>query len=233
MRPTEPSSHSCPAPNQDPVRDPETAHAFVPADTRQSAGPGSRPGPPPVSEGHAGEAARPTGDAATPPALPAQPQGEEPTPDATKEMGGPPQRTETPPPAAGLPQTGKPSRGADQQAIQHAGPPGMAANGSGEASTAGQRSAEPEEPMPNAGHEAGLHPPSDHGAQPAGRADAAPLATPAHHADASAPGEEPPRVRSRGNHTRQAPARGQQGSLTQPAQLQQRLFGCLHAVLHE
>ena len=112
---------------------------------------------------------------------------------ATEEMGGPPQRTEAPPPAADLPQTGKPSGGADQPAIPNADPPGMAANGGGEASTAGQPGAEPEESVPDAEHEAGLPPPSAHGAQPAGRADAAPLATPAHHADASAPGEAPPR----------------------------------------
>ena len=47
--------------------------------------------------------------------------------------------------------------------------------------------------MPDAGHEASLHPPSAHGAQPASGADAARLANPAHHADASAPGEAPPR----------------------------------------
>ena len=99
--------------------------------------------------------------------------------DATEEMGGPPQRTETPPPA------GKPSGGVDQPAIQHVEPPSMAANGSGEASTAGEPGTEPEEPMPDAGHKAGLHAPSAHGAQPAGRVDAAPLANPAHHADAS------------------------------------------------
>ena len=47
--------------------------------------------------------------------------------------------------------------------------------------------------MPEVRHEAGLHPPSAHGAQPAGRADAAPLTNPAHHTDASAPGKAPPR----------------------------------------
>ena len=41
--------------------------------------------------------------------------------------------------------------------------------------------------------EAGFHPPSAHGAQPAGRARAATLANPAHHTGASAPGETPPR----------------------------------------
>ena len=50
----------------------------------------------------------------------------------------------------------------NQLAIQHADPPGMAANGSGEASTAGQPGAEREEPMPDAEHGAGLHPPSAH-----------------------------------------------------------------------
>ena len=47
--------------------------------------------------------------------------------------------------------------------------------------------------MPDTRPEAGLHPPSAHGAQPAGRAGAAPLANPAHHTDASAPEETPPR----------------------------------------
>ena len=47
--------------------------------------------------------------------------------------------------------------------------------------------------MPDAWHEAGLHPPSPQGTQPPGRADAAPLATSAHHADANTPGEAPPR----------------------------------------
>ena len=70
--------------------------------------------------------------------------------DATEKMGGPPQRTETPRPAAGLPQIGKPSGGAAQPALQHADHPGMAANGSGEASTAGQPGVEPEEAMRDA-----------------------------------------------------------------------------------
>ena len=47
--------------------------------------------------------------------------------------------------------------------------------------------------MLDIGHEAGLHPPSAQGAQPAGRADTAPLAPSAHQADASTPGEAPPR----------------------------------------
>ena len=47
--------------------------------------------------------------------------------------------------------------------------------------------------MPDTGREAGLHPPSAHGAQPADRAGAVPLANPARHTDASAPGETPPR----------------------------------------
>ena len=113
--------------------------------------------------------------------------------DATDEMRGPPERTETPPPAAGPPHTEKPSRGVHQRAKPHADPAGMVANGSGEASTAGQPGTEPDNPMPDARHEAGHHPPSAHGAKPAGRADAAPLASPAHHAYASAPGEAPPR----------------------------------------
>ena len=107
--------------------------------------------------------------------------------EAAEEMGGPPQRTEAPQPA------GKRSGGVDQPAIQHADPTGMAAHGSGEASTAGHPGTEPEEPMPDTGDEAGLHPQSAHGAQPAGRADAAPSANSAHHADKSAPGEAPPR----------------------------------------
>ena len=112
---------------------------------------------------------------------------------ATETMGGPPQRTKAPPPATDLPQTGKPGAGADQPENQRAGPPGMAANGSGEALTAGQPRTEPEEPVPDAEHDASLPAPSAHGAQPAGRADTAPLATPAHHADASAAREVPPR----------------------------------------
>ena len=69
----------------------------------------------------------------------------------------------------------------------------MATHGSGKASAAGQPGTEPEEPMPDTGREAGLHPKSAHGAQPAGRARAATLANPAHHTYASAPGETPPR----------------------------------------
>ena len=69
----------------------------------------------------------------------------------------------------------------------------MAAHGSGEASTAGQPDTEPEEPKPDTECENGLRPSSAHGPQPAGRAGAAPWANPAHHADASAPGEMPPR----------------------------------------
>ena len=80
----------------------------------------------------------------------------------------------------------------DQPAVQHADSPGMAAHGSGEALTAGQPGTETEESMPDTGHEAGLHPPSAHGAQSAVHAGAAPLANWAHHADASAPGEAPP-----------------------------------------
>ena len=110
----------------------------------------------------------------------------------TETMGGPPQRTEAPPPATDLPQIGKPGGGADQPENQCAGPQGMAANGSGEASTAGQPRTEPEEPVPDAEHDASLPAPSAHGAQPAGCVDPAPLATPAHDADASAPGKAPP-----------------------------------------
>ena len=118
--------------------------------------------------------------------------------DATEEMGKPPQQTEAPPPAADLPargppQTGKPSGMADQPEDQRAGPPGMAASGSSEAPNVGQPGTEPEEPVPDAAHDAGLPPPTAQGAQPAGGADAAPLATPAHHVHASAPGEVQPR----------------------------------------
>ena len=184
VRSTEPSSPDCPAPNPDPG--PEPTRTTIPADAPRSAGPGSRPGPPPVSEGHAREAARLADDAATPLALPTRLQREEPTVGA-EDMQGPPQRTTTPPPV------GEPSGGVDKAAIQHADPPGMAAHESGEASTAGQPGTEPEEPMADARHGAGLHRPSAHGEQPAGCAGAAPLASAAHHADASAPGEAPPR----------------------------------------
>ena len=102
-------------------------------------------------------------------------------------MQGPPQRTTKPLPV------GEPSAGVDQPTIQHADPPGMAAHGSGEASTAGQPGAEPEGAKADAGREAGLHPLSAHRAQPAGRARAAPLTNPAHQADASTPGVAPPR----------------------------------------
>ena len=185
VRPTEPSSPGRLAPDQD--QGPDPAHTTVQAEAPRSAGPVNRPGTPPVLEGHAREEARRTGDAATPPPPTTSPQRQEPTVDATEKMREPPQRTETPPPAE------KPSGGVDQRAIQHADPPGIAAKRGSEASTAGQPGTEPEEPIPDTGKEAGLHPPSAHGAQPAGCAGAAPLANPAHHADASAPGEAPPR----------------------------------------
>ena len=47
--------------------------------------------------------------------------------------------------------------------------------------------------MPDTECEDGLRPPSTRGAQPAGRAGATPLANLSHHANASAPGEAPPR----------------------------------------
>ena len=47
--------------------------------------------------------------------------------------------------------------------------------------------------MPDVECDDGLCPPSAYGAQPAGRADATPLAIPAHHADTSALGAAPPR----------------------------------------
>ena len=69
-----------------------------------------------------------------------------------EDMQGPPQQTATPPPV------GEPSGGVDKPAIHHADPPGMAAHGSGEASTAGQPGTKPEEPMPDTGREADLDP---------------------------------------------------------------------------
>ena len=69
----------------------------------------------------------------------------------------------------------------------------MAASGSGEALNAGNPRTEPEEPVPDAEHDASLLPPTAGGAQPAGPAGATPLATPAHHVDASALREAPPR----------------------------------------
>ena len=104
-----------------------------------------------------------------------------------EEMRGPPQRTATPTPV------GEPGGGVDQPAIQHADPTNMAANGNHEASTAGQPDTEPEGPMPDTWCEDGLRPPSARGAQPTGPVGAAPLANLAHHADAIAPGEAPPR----------------------------------------
>ena len=87
----------------------------------------------------------------------------------------------------------EPSGGVDRPAIQHANPLNVVADGSPEASTAGQPDTEPEGPMPDTECDDGIRPPSASGTQPAGRADAAPLANLAHHADTSAPGEAPPR----------------------------------------
>ena len=53
IRAREPSSPGRPAP--DPGPGPDRAYTTVPADTPRSAGPGSLPGPPPGSEGHARE----------------------------------------------------------------------------------------------------------------------------------------------------------------------------------
>ena len=183
-RPAEPSSPGRPAPSPDPGPDPE--RTTVPADAPQPAGPGSRPGPPPLSEAQAQEAAQPADNEATPPAPPTHAQRGEPTVGA-EEMRRPPQRTATPTPV------GEPSGGADRPAIHHADSPNMAAHGSGEASTASQPDTEPEGPMPDADWEDGLRPPSARGAQPTGRAGAAPLANLAHQADVSAPAEAPPR----------------------------------------
>ena len=176
-----------------------------------------------MSEGHARWAAQPANDEAAPPALPTQPQRGEPTV-GVEEMRGPPQRTATPT------LVGEPVGGADWPAIPHADPSNMAAHGSGEASTAGQPAVEPEGPMPDTECEDGPRPPSARGAQPTGRAGAAPLANLAHHADASAPGEAPPRdppeTRATSVTRKATPDRPQR---TPP---RQRLFRCFHGVLH-
>ena len=171
-RPAEPSSPGRPAPGPDPG--PDRARTTPPTGAPQPVGPGSRPEPPPVAEGHAPEAMQPTNDEAEPPALPTQPQRVEPTVDA-EEMRGPRQRTATPTPM------GEPGGGADRPAIQRADPPDIAAHGSGEALTAGQPDTEPEGPMPDTECEDGLHPPS--------ATDRAGAARPA---NASTPGEAPP-----------------------------------------
>ena len=197
-RPAEPSSPGRPAPSPDPSRDP--ARTTVHANTPQPAGPGSRPGLPPVLEGHAREATQRADDESAAPAPPTQPQRGEPTVGA-EEIRGPPQWTATPTPV------GEPGRGADRPAIQHADPPNMAAHASGEASTAGQPDTEPEGPMPDTECEDGLRPPSGRGAQPTGCAGAAPSANLAHHADAGGPEEaaprDPPEIRTT-SETREA-----------------------------
>ena len=63
----------------------------------------------------------------------------------------------------------------------------MAASGSDEAPDAGQPGTGPGELVPDAEHAAGLPPATAHGAQPAGHADAAPYAAPAHHSNTDAP----------------------------------------------
>ena len=144
-------------------------------------------------------------------------------------------------PATDLPQTGKPGGGAEQPENQRAGPLGTEANGSGEASTGGQPRTEPEEPVSDAEEDASLPAPSAHGAQRAARTDAAPLATPAHHANASTPGEAPPRgpletlAKSEARETTaNRPQRAADiGNIAQRAQPRRRLFGFLHGVLHE
>ena len=113
--------------------------------------------------------------------------------DAKEETGGPPQRTEAPPPAADLPVRGPPQAkipngGAGQPDDQCASPPDMAASGSVEAPDAGQPGTGPGEQVPDAECAAGLPPPTAHGAQPAGRTGAAPFVAPAHCSDAGAPG---------------------------------------------
>ena len=72
--------------------------------------------------------------------------------------------------------------------MQSAEPPDIAAHGGGEALTADQHDTEPEGPTPDTNREDRLHPPSA-----TNRAGAAPLANLARRADASMPGEAPPR----------------------------------------
>ena len=88
VRPTETPSRSGPSPQPGHDPNPDPTRTTVPADTPWSAYLGGQPGPTPVPEGHTREAAQPAGGAATPPAPPAQTQGEEPTVDSTPEMGG-------------------------------------------------------------------------------------------------------------------------------------------------
>ena len=246
LRPTETPSRSCPARNPGPDPTPDPTQATVPADFPRSAGPGGQPGPTPVSEGHTQEAAQPTGDAATPPAPPAQPQRQEPTVDATEEMGGPPQRTEAPPPAADLrargpPQTGKPRGGADQPEDHRAGPPGMAASGSGDAPNAGKPGTQPGEPVPDAEQDAA--PPFTNrtrgatrgscGRRPLGDLGASGQRKRAGRGATTGPTWSPREVRSPGNHTRHAPARSRQGHVARRPQTPRRLLPCHHGVLHE
>ena len=192
-RPAEPASPgrpaTCPGPGPDSAR--FTARAGAP----QPAGPGSRPEPPPVAEGHARGSTQPTNDEAEPPALPTQPQRGEPTVGA-EEMQGPPQRTPTPTPM------GEPGGGADRPAMQSADPPDIAANGGGEALTADEPDSEPEGPTPDTECEDSLHLPSQ-----SDRVGAAPLAKLARRADASTPGgalpRDPPETRE-GSETQDA-----------------------------
>ena len=145
----------------------------------------------PVPEGHRQKQAQPAGGAATPPAPPAQLQRGEPTVDATEEWGGPPLRRTYP--AGDQPKRRYLAGGRTSQKNQRASTPDIAASGVDEARKAGQPGRGPDEPVPDAEHAASLPPPTAHGAQPAGRADTAPFATPAHHIDASASGKARPR----------------------------------------
>ena len=159
VRPTEPSSPSRPAPNPSPGPDPNPAHATVPADTPRCAGRGSLPGPPPrvgrprprggTTDGRRSHAARTASPATTRGAHGGRHR---------KKWGDLHSGQYCHHERRAHPEMGGPSGGVEQPAIQHADPPDSPTNGSGEALTAGQPDAEPEEPMPDAGHEACLHP---------------------------------------------------------------------------
>ena len=107
-----------------------------------------KPRPAPAPDGQTRAATPMKDEAATPPALPAQPKHEEPTVDTTEEAGGPPQRREAPLPTADLtprapPGAEIPSAVTGQPSNQHASTPAncplqMAARESSEAPHAGQ-----------------------------------------------------------------------------------------------
>ena len=160
---------------------------------------GGLPRPAPAPDDQTQEATQIADNAATSaPALPAQPQREEPTVDATEEAGGPPQRKEAPLPAADLPARGPPraeipSGVRGQPKNQHASTlanrlQDMAARESSGAPDAGQPGTGPGELTPDAGHAAVPPPPTTHGAQTTGHASAAPSAAPAYRSNAGAGG---------------------------------------------